>query len=356
MSTLLPNLPLLTEALEQYATTPEGLPLWKTKGMVLDYENLLENIFVLSSDLADYFAIRHNNLCNQNIYKLQEEGHLSDHLLKIKHMVEIGSSAKRVQAIYALTRHQTEHLIMDFAGPRARQKKHDILSRLQAIEADVLQGAFEAAREKAQVWDGVALLKQHGFKCSVSERLATKRDIATFLRVPEPTLNSFLRRHADQIQPVKLERETIRGLDSKARTMNGYDVDDVIKIAFWMDSEVGVDLKKQMFGKVAALAKPGSKEEIEWRIVLAQVFEGFGLKYNHPVGQYRVDFVVEKLLIALECDADNHSAYDSENEALRDRAITEHYALIRFNSKISLETLFNGILKAKPKEVLRLYL
>ena len=189
MSTLLPKLPLLPEALEQYATTPEGLPLWKTKGVNLYYENLRENVFVLSSELAIFFEIRHDHLCSQNISKLQQEGILPSDLPKIRDICQFGR-VQRSYIVYALTRPQTEHLIMDFAGPKARQKKHGILDRLQAIEADVLLGFYAAAREKAQVWDGVALLKQHGFKCSVSDRLATKRDIATFLRVPEPTLVS----------------------------------------------------------------------------------------------------------------------------------------------------------------------
>jgi hypothetical protein len=38
-------------------------------------------------------------------------------------MIRIGKSANVYRAIYALTRHQTEHLIMDFSGPKARQKK-----------------------------------------------------------------------------------------------------------------------------------------------------------------------------------------------------------------------------------------
>jgi phage regulator Rha-like protein len=229
MTTSIAKLPLVTDALELYAHTPEGLPLWKSKGVNLGYENLLENIFVLSSELADYFAVRHNDLVQKNICKLQKEGYLADHLRKISHMVEIGSSAKRAQVIYALTRHETEFLIMDFAGPKARQKKLLILGRLHAIEADVLRGAFDAAREKAQIWDGVALLKEYGFKPSVSEQLATKKDIVDFLNIPEATLNSFLRRHADQIQAVRLEHDMIRSLNSKACRMNGYDLDNVLR-------------------------------------------------------------------------------------------------------------------------------
>lgn len=37
----------LTEILEPYTKTPEGIPLWKTKGILPNYENLLDHIFVL---------------------------------------------------------------------------------------------------------------------------------------------------------------------------------------------------------------------------------------------------------------------------------------------------------------------
>jgi len=98
---------LINEILEPYAQTPEGLPLWKTKNLILNYKNILQNIFLLSTDIASYFKIRHNNLVNQNIHKLFDEGQLSYHLLKIKQMIEVGKTAQRYQTIYALTRHQT---------------------------------------------------------------------------------------------------------------------------------------------------------------------------------------------------------------------------------------------------------
>ncbi|NUM37312.1 MAG: Rha family transcriptional regulator, partial [Candidatus Brocadiae bacterium] len=176
------SIPFLVDVLELYKKTPEGLPLWKTKDIQLTYENLLENIFVLSNDLAIYFEIRHRDLIGRNFRKLKEEGYI-DHERKIALMVEIGSSTKRVQTIYAFTRHHTEYLIMDFSGPKARKKKLAILKRLHGIESDVLRGAYLEARQKAQTWDGVQLLKELGFKSSIPNNLATKKDIIKFLKI-----------------------------------------------------------------------------------------------------------------------------------------------------------------------------
>ncbi|NUM37498.1 MAG: Rha family transcriptional regulator [Candidatus Brocadiae bacterium] len=146
---------VLTKFLEIYTSTLEGFPLWKSKDLQLTYENLLDNVFILSSDLADFFNIRHAHLTGQNISKLQKEGHLVYHLPKFRRMIEVGKTAKRYQTVYALTRHQTEILIMDFAGPKAREKKITILKRLQSIEVDILKGDYLSARQKAQAWDEV---------------------------------------------------------------------------------------------------------------------------------------------------------------------------------------------------------
>ena len=137
----------LTDVLEPYRKTPEGITLWKRKGVLLSCENLLENVFILSNDLADYFDVEHKNL-KRNIRKIQQEGYLK-HTLKIERMVEIGASAQRSQSIDALTKHQTELLTADFSGPKARRKKFQILTRLHAIESDVLRGAYGEARKKS---------------------------------------------------------------------------------------------------------------------------------------------------------------------------------------------------------------
>ena len=272
--------PLLIDILEPYRETPEGLTLWKRKGISLTYENLLQNTFFLSVDIAEFFNLRHDHLLDRNISKLQGEGYLPNHLYKIVQMVNIGSSAKRQRVVYALTRHQTERIIVDFTGTKARKKKYAILIRLQAIEEEVLRGAYAEAREKAQEFDGIQLLSDLGFICSVGERLATKKDIARFLNVPESTVSSFLRKHRDQIKPVTLSREEIRALGSCANRMHAYRLDDVLKIAFWMQSEVGVELKRRLLGSASVLVQSENRKEMEWRSVLSKVFAGFDIRYN----------------------------------------------------------------------------
>ena len=75
-----------------------------------------------------------------------------------------------------------------------------------------------------------------------------------------------------------------------------------------------------------------------------------------PVGAYRVDFFVKLLDLALECNGyDCHRYYDPDEERRREQVITRRYGLVRFHHKVSLETLFNGILQAKPGKVIRLY-
>ncbi len=345
-----------TESLELYATTPECVPLWKIKGKTLTYENLLENVFILSVDLAKFFEIRHSHLTNQNIAKLQKDRHLTNHLPKIRQMIEVGKGAKRWQDVYVLTKHQTEILIMDFSGTKAREKKIAILKRLQAIETDVLHGNYDQARQKASTWDGVQLLSDLGFKPSLPNEMATKKDIATFLKIPESTLATFLAKHTDQIKATKLTKEQIRAIGKKANRLNAYSQDDVFKIAFWMDTEIGKQLKTKIFGDIGVCATPTVKDEVEWKIRLSEVFATLGFKYQHPIGKYTVDFFVEKLSLVLECDSDNHRSYNQKEEQERNEFITQHYALVRFNSKVSWETLVNGILRVKPKEVIKLYL
>jgi very-short-patch-repair endonuclease len=201
----------------------------------------------------------------------------------------------------------------------------------------------------------VELLKEFGFTGSIENRLATKKDIATFLKIPIATLDHFLSKHRDEIQPVSLDQAMRRAIGSKARHLNGYQLSDVAKISFGMDTETGIELKKRMFGQVGIFATPTTKDEIQWRQVLSRVFDGFDLRFNYQIGKYRVDFFVEKLLMVLECNGYAHRYYNAKEEAKREREITKRYALVRFHHKIGLETLFNGILQAKPGTVIRLY-
>ncbi len=203
--------------------------------------------------------------------------------------------------------------------------------------------------------DAVKLIKDFGFTGSVGDDIAIKKDISQFLDVPESTLNSFLRKHKSDIQPIKLDATTIRSFGGKASRMNGYHLDDVAKIAFGMDSIIGIELKKKVFGQIGSFATPNTSAEVQWRDVLSKVFAGFDLHFSYPIGPYKVDFFVEKLMLVLECNGYCHRYYDPKQEKEREKQITQKYSLVRFHHKVSLETLFNGILQAKPGTTVKLY-
>jgi very-short-patch-repair endonuclease len=203
--------------------------------------------------------------------------------------------------------------------------------------------------------DAVKLIKDFGFNCSVSDDIAIKKDITQFLNVPESTLNSFLRKHQTDIKPIKLDAATIRSFGGKASRMNGYHLDDVTKIALGLDSVIGIELKKQVFGEIGSFVKPDTSTEVQWQKVLSSVFEGFDLNFNYPIGPYKVDFFVAKLLLVLECNGYCHRYYDPTEEKQREKLITQKYSLVRFHHQVSLETLFNGILQAKPGTTIQLY-
>jgi very-short-patch-repair endonuclease len=203
--------------------------------------------------------------------------------------------------------------------------------------------------------DAVKLIKDFGFTCSVGDDIAIKKDITQFLKVPENTLNSFLRKHQTDIKPVKLDLATIRSFGGKASRMNGYHLDDVTKIALGMDSVIGIELKKQVFGQIGSFAKPETSTEVQWQKVLSSVFEGFDLHFNYPIGPYKVDFFVAKLMLVLECNGYCHRYYDATQEKEREKLITQKYSLVRFHHQVSLETLFNGILQAKQGTIVKLY-
>jgi very-short-patch-repair endonuclease len=203
--------------------------------------------------------------------------------------------------------------------------------------------------------DVVKLIKEFGFTCSIGDDIAIKKDITQFLNVPESTLNSFLRKHQTDIKPIKLDSVTIRSFGGKASRMNGYHIDDVTKIALGMDSVIGIELKKQVFGQIGSFAKPETSAEVQWQKVLTDVFEGFDLHFNYPIGPYKVDFFVAKLMLVLECNGYFHRYYDPKQEKEREKLITQKYSLVRFHHQVSLETLFNGILQVKPGTTVKLY-
>ncbi|WP_069469983.1 DUF559 domain-containing protein [Candidatus Marithrix sp. Canyon 246] len=254
------------------------------------------------------------------------------------------------------------------ASDKLRKAQHHIGKRCVFLMGSLVRTALEVAIKEAcglstniqqtaqqNYIDAVKLIKDFGFTCSAPNDIATKKDITQFLNIPQSTLNSFLRKHKNEIQPIQLDSATIRSFGSKASRMNGYQLDDVTKIALGMDSVIGIKLKKQVFGQIGSFANPNTSVEVQWREVLSNVFQGFDLHFNYPIGPYKVDFFVAKLMLVLECNGYCHRYYDETEEKVREKLITQKYSLVRFHHKINLETLFNGILQAKPGKMIKLY-
>ena len=201
----------------------------------------------------------------------------------------------------------------------------------------------------------IALMKQFGLTTSFPEEaLYTKKDIINFLEKPLGTVSSYIRKH--DISHEKIDYQTIKSNGGKANRMNGYNLEAVSKIVLGMDSVVGIELKKQIFGNVGTLVKSDTKGEIEWQQVLAQVFEGFGFHHNYTFGSYRVDFFIQDLNLILECNGyDNHRNYNQQEEKQREKLLKKNYSIVRFHHKITPEQLFNGILKIKMGKVIKIY-
>ncbi|MDM8567863.1 DUF559 domain-containing protein, partial [Candidatus Halobeggiatoa sp. HSG11] len=196
--------------------------------------------------------------------------------------------------------------------------------------------------------DIVKLLKDFNFPCSIEGDIATKKDIAKFTELPISTINYYLKTHTEAINTIQLDIPTIRQSGSTANRMNGYSLEDVGKMVLGMDSVIGIELKKQVFGTISTLDKLDTKGEIEWQQVLSQVFENLGFQHNYPIGKYRVDFFVKDLNLILECNGyDNHSSYEPIAETKREKFITKNYGLVRFHHLIDWKTLVNGILRTK---------
>ena len=202
--------------------------------------------------------------------------------------------------------------------------------------------------------DAVSVVQKMGFRCSAGKEMATKKDLLEFLKVPESTLNAFLRKHANRIKPIALDLKTIHDMGCKASHINGYFLEDATKIILGMDTEKGIEIKKSLFGETGTLLMNTSKEEVQWRGIFSKVFKGLGLQYNYKIGNYRVDYFVEAMDLCLECNGYEHKFYKPEEERKRERFIKKRYGIVRFHHQSDWESLMNGILKAKPGKIIRL--
>lgn len=151
-----------------------------------------------------------------------------------------------------------------------------------------------------------------------------------------------------------LDQATIQTSGSKAHRLYGYSMEDVSKIATGLDTSVGLDIKKRLFGDIAHFAEIQTKDEIQWHNAFCRAFDGLGLYHNYPIDQYKVDFFVQGLLLVLECNGYCRRYYDPEQEAIREKVITQKYGykLVRFHHRISWQSLMNAVLKIKLGQVI----
>ncbi|MFK5970272.1 MAG: DUF559 domain-containing protein [Candidatus Marithrix sp.] len=199
-------------------------------------------------------------------------------------------------------------------------------------------------------------MKDSGLTSSIGNNIYTKKDITNYITVPLSTLNSNIHKLHDDISVINLDRAIIKASGSKAPRMNGYNLEDVGKIVLGMDSVIGIELKKQVFGTVGTLAKLDTKGEIEWQHVLAQVFENLGFNHNYQMGKYKIDFFIKDLNLVLECNGyDNHIYYNDIEEQEREQFIIKNYSLVRFHHLTDWKTLVNGILRTKIGDTTVLY-
>ncbi len=154
-----------------------------------------------------------------------------------------------------------------------------------------------------------------------------------------------------------MDRTTIKAIGLKAPQLHGYKLEDVAKIAIGMDTSIGIDIKKKMFGDIAGFANIEAKDEIQWQNDLSRVFAGIGIQHNYPIENYRIDFFIKKFMLVLECNGYSHKYCDQVEETLRKKIITEKYGytLVRFHHKISWQALINGIFKTKPGKIVTVY-
>ncbi|KOR29616.1 hypothetical protein TI05_14950, partial [Achromatium sp. WMS3] len=159
------------------------------------------------------------------------------------------------------------------------------------------------------------------------------------------------------IQPIKLDRTTIKKLGSKAVQMNAYTVQDVGTIVLGMKSEVGEQLKTQMFGQAGTVANIETTSEIEWWQLLKASCSCLSLSRHYYLDKSRieVDFYIHELELILECNGyDGHASYDPVAEKKREQ-LFKNYRVIRFHHQIDVATLFRAILQVKKGEIIRLY-
>jgi very-short-patch-repair endonuclease len=62
-------------------------------------------------------------------------------------------------------------------------------------------------------------------------------------------------------------------------------------------------------------------------------------------------------MLVLECNGYGHCFYDQEQEAIREKVITQKYGykLVRFHHQACLQAVMNAVLNVKLGEVIKVY-
>ncbi|MBE9562676.1 MAG: hypothetical protein IMF12_07430, partial [Proteobacteria bacterium] len=200
-----------------------------------------------------------------------------------------------------------------FIHGKLRQNQKHIGQRCVFLLVALVRTALEAAIKQScgisvniqqitqKHYNIIEVLQESTFVASINDKIATKQDIFEFIDVPKSTLDSYIKSHSNEINPIKLDYGTIKQAGLKATRLNGYSMEDVGKIVLGIDSVVGLELKQKVFGDVEDLPE----ENIDWQEALPKVFDGFNLKQNYVIGKYTVDYFVEELQLVLELGRDD---------------------------------------------------
>ncbi|MFK5970435.1 MAG: hypothetical protein QM487_09985 [Candidatus Marithrix sp.] len=237
-----------------------------------------------------------------------------------------------------------------FANGKLRKNQKHIGQRCVFLLVALVRTALEAAIRQScglpvhiqqidqkKYTNIVQLLDESVFVASINNEIATKRDIFEFIKTPRSTVDSYIRSHSNEINPIKLDYATIKQAGLKTTRLNGYTMEDVGKIVLGIDSVVGLELKQKIFGEVEELA------EIDWQEALPKVFDGFNLQQNYVIGKYTVDYFVEELQLVLE--------FGQSKDKQREQYLKQEYSLVCFQSNVDWERLLNGILQAEVGKV-----
>jgi len=157
---------------------------------------------------------------------------LDNELNVVANLVEVSAhnSPHKGRKIVVYTAETIENLISAYALALAhhtlRQNQCHIGDRCVILLKALVRTALDTAIKQAC-----------GFSPNIQETaqkhyrdagdIATKKDIATFLKVPESTLSNCLRKYHTEIKPVRLDHATILALGSRAHRMYGDKMEDV---------------------------------------------------------------------------------------------------------------------------------